>query len=565
MVNKEFDQSRYQAGRLETKTRNAFLGKKHQYDLKAQFLSNPSAPVETFNPLDQKFITKLAGENPQQQERLVSFVNNFQTFEQTFGPDLELQNAPLVWQALDHIESLKSQPVREKILNQIKAKKEQAKQVTATEPVLQSENALKNTISTIWQLQSEKFRAGLKSILDLPFFIINNLPDRVYRVLPITTILALVLSACASVAVVPQPEITNQNDPVPGETAGVPDSATGEAPIITNTVEPSPTATVEPSPTATERVMTLEERVDAFAEGRIEFPTNLSPEEYSAFIDEMNDHVGRQAIWVESFRNSDGSPVVLYFDIEQSKMIMLPGSYEENREIIDRNQLEMFVEISEEAGTGNLQYINPDGELITSPDSADINWNLRINASNYQDGLIDFPEVTSSNKTKPQDWYDNWWNRGFEDEENDLTLAPAILMDNKVSEIVSFQGGWHDYACLNMLFIVTNEQGEPLYGIRKMIGPAPRTFLGFEGGTLDLTPGLYELRNSDTMRKFEAGAIYYVGIRNQQITWNELNKSSIEDLQGAASAPMTFDETFNNDFPDEGNLILAGSIFVKKK
>lgn len=559
MVNKEFDQSRYQAGRLEAKTRNAFLGKKRQYDLKAQFLSNPSAPVETFNPLDQKFITKLAGENPQQQERLVSFVNNFQTFKSSFGPDLELQNAPLVWQAVDRIEALKSQPIREKILNQIKAKKEQAQQVTVSEPVLQPENALKNTISTIWQLQSEKFRAGLKSILDLPFFIINNLPDRVYRVLPITTILALVLSACASVAVVPQPEITNQNDPVPGETTGLPDSATGEAPIITNTVEPSPTATVEPSPTATERVMTLEERVDAFATGRIEFPTNLSPEEYSAFIDEMNNHVGRQAIWVESLRNSDGSPVVLYFDIEQSKMVMLPGSYEENREIIDRNQLEMFVKISEEAGTGNLQYTNSNGELITSPDSADVNWNLRVDASNYEDGLIDLPEVSGS--------VENYWYETFEGmiADDKKVLIPGILIDDTVSMLISRQGGWNKYPCLNMLFIVTDKQGKPLYGIRTFVGGGPILFLANEGGTLDVGSSKIQLLNSNETKKFEAGAVYYTSFSTQQKAWDEYNRANIDELQGVDSVTNSFDNAFNQNVPDDGNIILAGTHFIKKK
>lgn len=391
----------------------------------------------------------------------------------------------------------------------------------------------------------------------LVVWILKKLPDRVYKVAAAMTILSMALAACSLVSPAYNPEMPNQNDPVPGETTGLPDSATEEV---------SSTATIEPSPTATERVLTLEERVDAFATGQVEFPTDLSPEEYSAFIDEMNNHVSRQAIWVESFRNSDGSPVVLYFDVAQSKMVMLSGTYAENREIIDQNQLEMFVKISEEAETGNIQYTNSSGELVTSPNSADVNWNLRVDASNYEDGLISLPKVTASQKTKKdEDWYNNWWNRAFSDQDANMTLVPAILMDNQVSKLVSFQGGWNDYACLNMLFIITNEQGEPLYGIRKMVGPAPITLLGFEEGALDITPGLYELRNSDTIRKFEAGAIYYVGVRNQQYVWDTNNRASIEELQGVASVPQTFNETFNEDFPDNGNVILAASIFVKKK
>jgi len=560
MVNKEFGQNRYQAGRFEAKTRNAFLGEKHRYDLKAQFLSNPNASVETFNPLDQKFIAKLAGENPQQQAHLINFVNNFQTFESSFGPDLELQNAPLVWAAMDRIESLKNQEAREAILNRIKAKKEQAKQVVIAEPTLKTENALQSTISTIWKLQSEKLRDGLKSILDLPFFIINNLPDRVYKVVPLTTILALILSACA-VTAVPNPEIPNQNNPVPGENTSIPDSPTGEA-NQTVTTEPSPTATIEPSPTATERVMTLEERVDAFAAGQIEFPSNLSPEEYSAFIDEMNDHVGRQAIWVESFRNSDGSPVVLYFDIAQSKMVMLPGSYEENKDIIDQNQLEMFVKISEEAGTGNLQYTNSNGELITSPNSADVNWNLRVDASNYEDGLIDLPEVIRSTSEPTEE---NFWNEVLVGLNDEISFIPGILMDDDVSMLVSFQGGWNKYPCLNMLFIVTNRQEKPLYGIRTFVGPGPLIFTGNEGSVLNMSSSKIQLLNSNETRKFESGAVYYVSFANQQKVWDNYERSNIDELQGADAAVSSFDNAFNQDVPNDGNIILAGMFFIKKK
>ena len=370
---------------------------------------------------------------------------------------------------------------------------------------------------------------------------IKHFSGRVYKVLSVVAILVLILSACASSAVVPQ------NAPIPEENTEVPESAT---------------ATLEPSPTATEKPMTLQEKVDAFATGKIEFPNDLSPEEYSAFIDGMNDHVGRQAIWVETFKNKDGSPVVLYFDKEKSKMVALPGSYEDNKEIVDQNQLEMFVKISEEPETGNLQYINSKGELVTSPNSADVNWNLRVDSSNYEDGLIDLPKVIEATLHKSQDWYDNWWNMVIN--ELNSTLIPAILMDNKVSRVVDFQGGWNEYPCLNMLFIVTNQQGEPLYGIRKMIGSAPSTYLGFEGGTLDLGKS-YHLSDTETIKKFEAGAVYYIGFFDQQKTWNDYNRSSINDLQGAASAPENYDETFNEDFPEDGNIILAGGILVKKK
>ncbi len=326
------------------------------------------------------------------------------------------------------------------------------------------------------------------------------------------------------------------------------------------TIEPGPTATTEPGPTATERVMTLEERVDAFAAGQIEFPSDLSPEEYSAFIDEMNNHVGRQAIWVETFKSSDRSPVVLYFDVAQSKMVALPGTYTENREVIDQNQLEMFVKISEEAETGNLQYINSNGELITSPNSADVDWNLRVDASNYEDGLIDLPEVSGS--------VENYWYETFEGmiADDKMVFVPGILIDDNVSMLNSNQGIWIKYPCLNMLFIVTDKQEKPLYGIRTFVGDGPIIFVANEGGALDINSSKIQLFNTNETRKFEAGAVYYVSLaKNQQRIWDKYKKETIDELQGADSVASSFDNAFNQDVPDDGNIILTGTHFIKKQ
>ena len=338
-------------------------------------------------------------------------------------------------------------------------------------------------------------------------------------------------------------------------------AAPTQAPTATVAPVP-PTATMEPSPTATEKPLTLQEKVDAFAAGQIEFPTALSPEEYSAFIDEMNNHVGRQAIWVDTFKSKDKSPVVLYFDIAQSEMVELPGTYKENREVIDQNQLEMFFKISEEAETGNLQYINSNGELITSPNSADVNWNLRVDASNYEDGLIDLPEVTGSASEPPDE---NYWKGVLVELNDEIVFIPGILIDDAVSMLVSFQGRWNEYPCLNMLFIVTDKQGKPLYGIRTFVGNSPVMFAGNEGGTLDMSSSKIQLLNSNETRKLESGAVYYVSFANQQKVWEEYKRANIDELQGTGAAVNSFNNAFNQDVPNDGNIILAGMFFIKKK
>ena len=77
---------------------------------------------------------------------------------------------------------------------------------------------------------------------------------------------------------------------------------------------------------------------------------------------------------------------------------------------------------------------------------------------------------------------------------------------------------------------------------------------------------LVQLRATDDIKKFEAGAVYYVGIpKNQQLIWDESMFSDIDELQGADSESGSFDNAFNQDMPDDGNIILAGPIIIKKK
>lgn len=550
MVNKEFDQSRYQAGRLEAKTRNAFLGKKHQYDLKAQFLSNPSAPVETFNPLDQKFITKLAGENPQQQERLVSFVNNFQTFEQTFGPDLELQNAPLIWQAVDRIEALKSQPVREKILNQIKAKKEQAQQVTASEPVLQPENALKNTISTIWQLQSEKFRAGLKSILDLPFFIINNLPDRVYRVLPITTILALVLSACASVAIVPNPEIPNQNDPVPGETAGIPDSATGEAPVTTNTAEPA--STITSAPTETQAVNQVDQLLTAYLAGESVDVSNLSPTEFREFSTQLAEQRNEERGINPIIYNGEA-----YLDPNSYRLMDYDGHPDINETI------EMYLPVVGKDSAGNLQILNQNGQTITIANSADVDWNMVVTDPN--DPRIDWPNLPNS-----IDGGLNEITYRLSDHPRNINktfIVPAILLDKTMGQIF-MEGRGKGFIPL-FRFLTAEDvdvNGTPILFRLSLVIPNT-TQLAIEGDDFwTKAIGVSVLEHDEFYVNLQENSVYYMGIhQDQDAVWDKNYNTTMNAYQGLITNNEITSILTNQAENTQNMMLLPPSLLIQKK
>lgn len=303
--------------------------------------------------------------------------------------------------------------------------------------------------------------------------------------------------------------------------------------------------------------------VDDFANKKTEFPRNLNPEQYSAFIDEMNNHVGRKSIWVET---GDGN--VLYYDVKQNKMVSVPGTYEQNKDLIEQNQIELFVKIKTDPETGNVQFVNSEGELVTSPNSANVDWNLVVDASNYKNGPIDFPNAFKSENSDA--WYDKIIG-GVSTYEIVQKLKqafiPGILMDDIVCKIVREQNGWKQYPCINIMFIKADKDGNPLYGIRTMVGGGPNIFVGEEGGEIDTsTTGVVELRDSDDIKKLEAGAVYYVGAPiNQDMVWQEANKSDIDALQGIGPESNKYTNISSENMPDDGNIVIAGAVLIKKK
>lgn len=303
--------------------------------------------------------------------------------------------------------------------------------------------------------------------------------------------------------------------------------------------------------------------VDDFANKKTEFPRNLNPEQYSAFIDEMNNHVGRKSIWVET---GDGN--VLYYDVKQNKMVSVPGTYEQNKDLIEQNQIELFVKIKTDPETGNVQFVNSEGELVTSPNSANVDWNLVVDASNYKNGPIDFPNAFKSEDSDA--WYDKIIG-GVSTHEIVQKLKqafmPGILMDDVVCKIVQEQNGWKQYPCINIMFVKADKDGNPLYGIRTMVGGGPNIFVGEEGGEIDTsTTGVVELRDSDDIKKLEAGAVYYVGAPiNQDMVWQEANKSDIDALQGIGPESNKYTNISSENMPDDGNIVIAGAVLIKKK
>ncbi|MHC1771623.1 MAG: hypothetical protein AB9907_07775 [Flexilinea sp.] len=134
--------------------------------------------------------------------------------------------------------------------------------------------------------------------------------------------------------------------------------------------------------------LSLDEQVNLFVTHQIEHPSNLTDEENLAFDQKVNEIRGPQAIYAERV-DKNNNPIVIYYDVAQNKMITLQGTYEQHKDVIDQNSLDIIVSIQTEANTGNLQVRNPQtGEFVTVPNSANFKWNKIVDWTNMYDGTI---------------------------------------------------------------------------------------------------------------------------------------------------------------------------------
>ncbi|MHC1771621.1 MAG: hypothetical protein AB9907_07765 [Flexilinea sp.] len=66
----------------------------------------------------------------------------------------------------------------------------------------------------------------------------------------------------------------------------------------------------------------------------------------------MNELLGKP-IWA-AVVDAAGNPSVYYYDKTKNQMVTLPGTYEQHKDVIDQNALDVIVSVQTEADTGNL-------------------------------------------------------------------------------------------------------------------------------------------------------------------------------------------------------------------
>ncbi|MHC1771617.1 MAG: hypothetical protein AB9907_07745 [Flexilinea sp.] len=231
--------------------------------------------------------------------------------------------------------------------------------------------------------------------------------------------------------------------------------------------------------------LSLDEKVNLFVTHQIEHPGNLTDEENLAFDQKVNEIRGPQAIYAERV-DKNSNPIVIYYDVAQNKMVNLQGTYEQHKDVIDQNSLDIIVSIRTEANTGNLQVRNPQtGELIAVPNSANFKWNKIVDQTNMYDGTITWPTTKKVTVKNSQDMLTNA--ERFVKYPNAEGLKgkffPVVLLEDEPKELASFSHGGEvqNYYCLHVAFIRTNEIGEPTHGVSGFIGPQAVMYKTTEG------------------------------------------------------------------------------------
>ena len=296
--------------------------------------------------------------------------------------------------------------------------------------------------------------------------------------------------------------------------------------------------------------------VKDFAAGTTEFPSDLSREQYSAFIKEMNAQRGQKPIYTEAFDNKTGERVTLYLNKDSRKMEPLPGTYAENKATIDQHSYPLYAEVYQEEGQ-DLQYLHPDtGELMTLPNSANVDWTKVIDESNLKDGYMELSEFL-------QEWLERLVAKG-------RRLHQMILLDKEPIVILETQEDKYiDRYTLNTLFMRTNEQGKPLYAARVFVGTISRRHSITVEGDSTSDSVAYSVFNQSPkeLDKLTTNHIYYASIApNQtQLLADASYGASTIKLSNLATTANAYHNAVEQMLIKDGNVTVIGEPLILKK
>lgn len=314
----------------------------------------------------------------------------------------------------------------------------------------------------------------------------------------------------------------------------------------------TPTAINEPNPageyvgviTPAMHEQTFNNLASNFLAGAIEFPSNLTREQYSTMIDTMNEQRGPKPIYVEVVDNN-GNPTVMYYDTQKREMATLTGTYESNKEIIDQHAFDIYVKIGENE-QGLTTYTHPDtGEEVVVANSSGVDWDWVGNKNNAQEQID--PE-TLKNVT-----IDAIFNKIANRADS---ILPVILINQEEADLVAFQGQTFNYNCLEVVMIKDG------VGIRMFVGREASWKVINEGSSDE--ERVMALENASERNMLPVNMVYYIFFENDQAKNWERSIQEFDTVENTYDADEVY-KAVTEGYSTEENIVLRVPVIIKKK
>lgn len=377
---------------------------------------------------------------------------------------------------------------------------------------------------------------ALGPTMALVVWILKKLPDRIYKFSTAAVILSMALSACS--AIDRSDTDVGQFDPTATETSFMPDVANQE------TVEFEQIPTAIPTETVV-ALSAVDELLTRYEAGESIDVSHLSSTEFVEFSAKLAEK-----------KNTDRgvNPIIYnnekYIDPEDLKVKDYDGHPDMNETI------QMYVPIAGKDGQGNLQF-DSNGELITIPGSANVDWNMQI--SDPYDTRIDWP------KTEPMP------ETGISEVQSKLdifkmVLSPMIFLGKQVGELKldSNVGTFDTLSTLAFYDIETDAVGNPVLA-RMILTIGVNYNLFEEGGTLDAQAFMGQVpENSYVYQGLQANAVYYVGISPRQTEDFEQSRIFFDGNQGIVAGNKSLEVITGQETNDKDMVLANANLLIRK-
>ncbi len=275
--------------------------------------------------------------------------------------------------------------------------------------------------------------------------------------------------------------------------------------------------------------------------GKIEFPSDVNPEQYSALVKEMNAQRGSKPVYVEAV-DASGNPTVMFYNTETRKFETLKGTYEDNKEIIDQHGFDIYVEIGRNE-QGLTTYIHPDtGEEIVVENSGDVDWDWVGNKNNAGENI--------SQEALGNELLGFLLDGGY-------NITQVITINKEPAEMVFAQGKYFGYNCIEVL-VVRN-------------GVGIRAFVGAEGGLVlvDENTGeekaLGRLNGTSERKSIKENMVYYIFLYKDQVGSWESSRQDINQLKNVIQPSDSYNELIDGYSTDGIAIVRSPAIVLRNK